>query len=59
MQIYKQEIFILKILDNYDRKYKMYTSRKDYYLLVVNDVSLGEFEKSDLRHIIEVIDNSI
>ena len=33
--------------------------RKDYYLLVVNDVSLGEFEKSDLRHIIEVIDNSI
>tara|TARA_R110000823_G_scaffold189289_3_gene321165 strand:- start:723 stop:854 length:132 start_codon:yes stop_codon:yes gene_type:complete len=33
--------------------------RKDYYLLVVNDISLGEFEKSDLRHIIEVIDNSI
>lgn len=33
--------------------------RKDYYLLVINDVSLGEFEKSDLRHIIEVIDNSI
>jgi len=33
--------------------------RKDYYLLVINDISLGEFEKSDLRHIIEVIDNSI
>jgi hypothetical protein len=33
--------------------------RKDYYLLIVNDVSLGEFEKSDLRHIIEVIDNAI
>ena len=33
--------------------------RKDYYLLIVNDVSLGEFERSDLRHIIEVIDNAI
>ena len=33
--------------------------RKDYYLLIVNDVSLGEFEKSDLRHVIEVIDNAI
>jgi len=33
--------------------------RKDYYLLIVNDISLGEFEKSDLRHVIEVIDNAI
>ena len=33
--------------------------RKDYYLLIVNNVSLGEFEKSDLRHVIEVIDNAI
>lgn len=33
--------------------------RKDYYLLIVNDVSLGEFEKSDLRHVIEVIDHAI
>jgi|TARA_B110000977_G_C10795037_1_gene384021 hypothetical protein len=33
--------------------------RKDYYLLIVNDVSLGEFERSDLRHVIEVIDNAI
>jgi hypothetical protein len=33
--------------------------RKDYYLLVVNDISLGEFEKSDLRHVIEVIDHAI
>ncbi len=33
--------------------------RKDYYLLIVNDISLGEFEKSDLRHIIETIDNAI
>jgi len=33
--------------------------KKDHYLLIVNDVSLGEFERSDLRHIIEVIDNAI
>ena len=33
--------------------------RKDYYLLIVNDISLGEFERSQLRHIIETIDNGI
>ena len=33
--------------------------RKDYYLLIINDVTLGEFEKSQLRHILEVIDNAI
>jgi len=33
--------------------------RKDYYLLIVNDKSLGEFERSQLRHIIETIDNAI
>ena len=33
--------------------------RKDYYLLIINDKSLGEFEKSQLRHIIETIDNAI
>lgn len=33
--------------------------RKDYYLLIVNNVTLGEFERSNLRHIIEVIDNAI
>ena len=26
--------------------------RKDYYLLIIDDKSLGEFEKSQLRHII-------
>ena len=33
--------------------------RKDYYLLIVDDISLGEFERSELRNIIEVIDNAI
>ena len=33
--------------------------RKDYYLLIIYDKSLGEFERSQLRHIIETIDNAI
>jgi hypothetical protein len=33
--------------------------RKDYYLLIIDDKSLGEFERSELRHILEVIDNAI
>lgn len=33
--------------------------RKDYYLLIINDISLGELERSQLRHIIETIDNAI
>tara|TARA_R110000803_G_scaffold200577_3_gene265010 strand:+ start:4582 stop:4710 length:129 start_codon:yes stop_codon:yes gene_type:complete len=33
--------------------------RKDYYLLIIKNTSLGEFEKSELRHILEVIDNGI
>ena len=33
--------------------------RKDYYLLIIDDKSLGEFEKSQLRHIMEIIDNAI
>jgi len=33
--------------------------RKDYYLLIIDNKSLGEFERSQLRHIIETIDNAI
>jgi len=33
--------------------------RKDYYLLIIDDKSLGEFERSQLRYIIETIDNAI
>ena len=33
--------------------------RKDYYLLIIDDKSLGEFEKSQLRHVMEIIDNAI
>ena len=35
------------------------TKRKDYYKFLINGVNLGEWERSDLRHLIEVIDNKI
>ena len=40
-------------------KTKCIKVRKDYYLLIIDDKSLGEFERSELRNIIEVIDNAI
>ena len=33
--------------------------RKDYYLLIVDDKSLGEFERSRVKNNLEVIDNAI
>jgi hypothetical protein len=33
--------------------------KKDYYDLNINGVILGSWERSDLRHLIEVIDNII
>lgn len=35
------------------------TERKDYYKFVINGVNLGEWEKSELRYLIEKIDNKI
>ncbi len=35
------------------------TERKDYYKFLINGVNLGEWERSELRHLIEVIDNKI
>ena len=37
----------------------MYSSKKRLLPTNCNDKSLGEFEKSQLRHILEVIDNAI
>jgi hypothetical protein len=34
-------------------------SKKDPYYLTINKIKLGEFERSDLRHLIEKIDNQI
>jgi hypothetical protein len=33
--------------------------RKDYYKFSINGVKLGEWERSELRQLIEVIDNKI
>ncbi len=33
--------------------------RKDHYLLEVRGIKLGEFERSQLRELIEVIDHQI
>ncbi len=35
------------------------TDKKDYYKFLINGVNLGEWERSELRHLIEVIDNKI
>lgn len=40
-------------------KIKCIEVKKDHYVLIINDVNLGEFERSELRNIIEKIDNVI
>jgi len=35
------------------------TERKDYYRFLINGVNLGEWERSQLRYLIEVVDNKI
>jgi hypothetical protein len=35
------------------------SERKDFYHFNINGMKMGEWEKGDLRHLIEVIDNEI
>ena len=35
------------------------SSKKDHYHLTINKIYIGELERSDLRHLIETIDNKI
>lgn len=35
------------------------TNEKDHYKLSINNTKLGTFERSELRHIIQEIDNEI
>ena len=35
------------------------SERKDFYYFNINGMKMGEWEKGDLRHLIEVIDNEI
>jgi len=42
------------------RKFKIEESEeKDYYILTVSGVNLGRFERSELRYLIETLDNAI
>ena len=34
-------------------------AKKDYFVLTINGVLIGEYEKSELRYIMEKIDNAI
>jgi len=34
-------------------------TKEDYFMLIIKGINLGEFEKSELREIIEKIDNEI
>ena len=38
---------------------KCIETREDYFMLIIREINLGEFEKSELREIIEKIDNEI
>jgi len=38
---------------------KIIETKKDHYLLMIKGQSLGVFERSELRHIIQIIDNGI
>ena len=35
------------------------TERKDYFKFSINGVKIGYWERSELRHLIETIDNKI
>jgi len=34
-------------------------TNKDHYILIINDVSVGVLERSELRNLIKIIDNEI
>jgi hypothetical protein len=35
------------------------TSKNDHFILAINGIELGEYERSELRHIMQQIDNKI
>ena len=42
------------------RRFKIEEAKeKDYYVLTVSGVNLGRFERSELRYLIEKLDNTI
>jgi len=41
------------------RKFKIEKIEKDYFVITISGVNLGKFERSDIRHIIEQMDDAI
>ena len=42
------------------RRFKIEEAKeKDHYILTISGVNLGRFERSELRYLIETIDNNI
>lgn len=41
------------------RSFKIEKTDKDYFVINISGVNLGKFERSDIRHIIEQMDNAI
>ena len=41
------------------RSFKINKTDKDYFVITISGVNLGKFERSDIRHIIELMDNAI
>ena len=41
------------------RSFKIEKTEKDYFVITISGVNLGKFERSDVRHIIEQMDNAI
>ena len=41
------------------KKIGVYKTDNEYYNVTINQTDLGKFEKSELRHLIEILDNAI
>jgi len=41
------------------RQFKIEKTGKDYFVITISGVNLGKFEMSDIRHIIEQMDDAI
>ena len=41
------------------RSFKIEKTDKDYFVITISGVNLGKFERSDIRHIIEQMDDAI
>lgn len=42
-----------------ETKVQLDKSKKDHFNLAINGIELGEFERSQLRHLIQQIDNKL